>query len=540
MHKAIIINLGSGDLNSGFPHVTVQLWVSGYSRPQQFVGSLPAAPILVGLYHNWQSIYTHLCSRLVGVKELRKQPFVPCVDEEDWDDELEIISEGVTNVSQISFEEVCQFLADNLNAWLSTTSFAVIDAQLRSQLDRESEIQVTLETNDEILQHLPWHCWQFLQDYPQAELALSQPEYIRQSQKPRDNNKIRILAILGSTDGIDLAAEQCFLEELKDAEIKFLTNPTQTELSTQLLDSQGWEILFFAGHSHTEGETGRIYLNDNSSDNSLTIAELQENLKIAIANGLKLAIFNSCDGLGLANTLGKLYIPTIIVMREQVPNRVAQEFFQNFLRGFALAHLSLYVSVRQAREELQAIENQFPGASWLPVICQNPAIEPPTWLNITESVRLILSAEKIYALQKILLNFIGPIAPSLLQNLLTQVSNSDDLLEQLLPYLSTSQQVDFQQQVDLLFHQINPKESILFVEEAGDIVDEEFIRKCQQVLTEVIGPIASILMQQVLNSSDSHSGYVNSDRHKLVEALAAKIPDSQLRSKFYQEICQIN
>ncbi|MCP6761969.1 MAG: CHAT domain-containing protein [Fischerella sp. CENA71] len=534
MNKAVLINLGSGDLNSGFPRVTVQLWVSGYSRPQQFVGSLPAAPILVELYRRWQSIYTHLCSRLVDAKEFRKQPIAKYVDD-DEDDELEIATEGVTNISQVSFDEVCQLLEENLNIWLNTPKFSSIERQVRSQLDVESEIQVTLETNDDLLRRLPWHCWQFLKDYPKAELALSQPEYIRQVQKQREIQKVRILAILGSTSGIDLAAEQRFLEHLQDAQINFLVNPSQQELNEQLLHPQGWEILFFAGHSQTEGETGRIYVNENSTKNSLTIEELQADLKIAITNGLKLAIFNSCNGLGLANSLEKLYIPTIIVMREQIPNRVAQEFFKHFLSAFALSYLPLYVSVRQAREQLKTLETEFPGASWLPVICQNPAVEPPTWLNIAESVRLILSSEQIYALQKILLNLIGPIAPTLLQQKLTQVGNSEDLVERLLPHLSSSQQVEFQQQVNLFLAQseVTLEDFEDLVGEQDKIVDEEFIRKSEQILAEVIGPIAPILIQQALSSG-------NQNPITFVETLAAKISDPQLRLKFQQRVIIIH
>ncbi|MFQ4144877.1 CHAT domain-containing protein [Chlorogloeopsis sp. ULAP02] len=528
MNKAVLINIGSGDLNSGFPRVTVQLWVSGYSRPQQFVGSLPAAPVLVELYRHWQSIYKYLCSRLVDAKEFRKQPIAKYIDD-DEDDELEIATEGITNISQVSFNEVCQLLEKNLNTWLNTPTFFCIDRQVRSQLDPESEIQVTLETNDDLLRRLPWHCWQFLKDYPKAELALSQPEYIRQVQKQRSTQKVRILAVLGDTNGIDLAAEQRFLENLHDAQIKFLVNPSQQELNKQLLHPQGWEILFFAGHSQTEGQTGRIYLNENDTKNSLTIEELQADLKIAIANGLKLAIFNSCDGLGLANSLEKLYIPTIIVMREQIPNRVAQEFFKHFLSAFALSHLSLYVSVRQAREQLKTLETEFPGASWLPVICQNPAVEPPTWLNIGESVRLILSSEQIYALQKILLNLIGPIASILLQQKLTQVGNSEDLVERLLPHLSFSQQVEFQQQVKLLLEQseFTLEDSEDLVDEQDKIVDEEFICVIEQILAEVIGPIAPILIQQALSLG-------NQNPTTFVETLAAKISDPQLRLKFQQ------
>ena len=68
-------------------------------------------------------------------------------------------------------------------------------------------------------------------------------------------------------------------------------------------------------------------------------------------------------------------------MREPVPDVVAQQFFQNFLQLFASGK-SLYISMRQAREKLQGIEDKFPGATWLPIICQNPAEVPPSWRNL--------------------------------------------------------------------------------------------------------------------------------------------------------------
>ncbi|MEM6402896.1 MAG: CHAT domain-containing protein, partial [Cyanobacteria bacterium P01_D01_bin.116] len=520
MNKVVLINFGSGNLHDGFPRVTVQLWVSGYSRPQQFIGSLPAAPILAILYQNWQTIYTSICSRLANSQEFGRQLTLELVDEDIDDDELEIKAEGINNISQFSFDEICENLNQNLNSWLNSSGFSSIERQVRLQLDRESEIQVTLETSDNLIRRLPWHCWQFFEDYPQAELALSQPTYIRQIQKQQETEKVRILAVLGSTQGIDLTQEQNFLENLSASETTFLTQPSQQELNLELLNPHGWEILFFAGHSQTEGETGRIYLNEDSTNNSLTIEQLQASLKTAIANGLKLAIFNSCDGLGLANTLEKLHIPTIIVMREPVPNRVAQEFFKHFLSAFALSNLSLNLSVRQARERLQILEANFPGASWLPVICQNPAVEPPNWSNIAKPVRLVLSPEQIYALENILLDLIGPIAPTLLQRFVTQVRNFDDLMERLLNRLSSNQKVDFQQRVNLLF--AKPETD---TEDEDDIIDEEFICKCEEILTQIIGPVAPLLIQDALSSG-------NKNRTIFVEALAAKISIPQLRLEF--------
>lgn len=375
MNKSVVINLGSGDLYEGFPRVTTQLRSADHSLPEQYIGSLPAAPDLVELYQNWQLIYRSLCSRF--------QVLAPAQSTIE-DDELEIGTGLITNISELSFEDLCQQLQIGLNNWLKSESFRNIEQQIRSQIDPTEEIRIIFETNDELIRRLPLQRWDFFQDYPKAEMALSSPEYKRQSESTshKNHNKVRILAILGNTQGIDLKLEQRFLATLKEAQTKFLVNPTRQEFNEQLWDQQGWDILFFAGHSQTEGETGRIYLNENETNNSLTLEQLEEALKTAIDNGLKLAIFNSCDGLGLAQTLDKLNMPVAIVLREPVPNRVAQIFFKHFLKAFALEQLSLYLSVQQARRKLQGLEDEFPGASWLPAICQNPATETPNWIQL--------------------------------------------------------------------------------------------------------------------------------------------------------------
>ena len=97
---------------------------------------------------------------------------------------------------------------------------------------------------------------------------------------------------------------------------------------------QNWDILFFAGHSFSDGgeDEGRFNI---SLTESLTIVELKYALKNAIEQGFKLAIFNSCDGLGLARNLASLGMPAIIVMRERVPDQAAQKFLDYFLEAFA-------------------------------------------------------------------------------------------------------------------------------------------------------------------------------------------------------------
>ncbi|MEA5595078.1 eIF2A-related protein [Rivularia sp. UHCC 0363] len=373
MSKLVVINLGNGELEKGFEQVTARLWEVGNSLPEQFIGSLPPAPELAQLYRNWRLNYQSLFDL-----RLRTRTFYE-------DDEIEIEVTGITNVSSIDFNNLSTGLQQYLNNWLKSVEFLNIDRKLRSALNSTEEIRIILETNHALLRRLPWYCWDFFDDYPKAAMALSQLEYqriasSRQPKFPRD--KVRILAVLGNSKNIDLEAEARFLESLQDAQVEFLVKPSRNTFNNYLWDSKGWDILFFAGHSKTEEETGRIYINENNTDNSLTIEQLKEALKQAIEKGLKLAIFNSCDGLGLADELQRLHIPTVIVMREPVPNLVAQKFFEYFLDYFAIEQLPLYLSVKQARKRLQGLENEFPAASWLPIICQNPGVAPPVWLDL--------------------------------------------------------------------------------------------------------------------------------------------------------------
>jgi CHASE2 domain-containing sensor protein len=356
MSQRVVLSLGMGDLYSGFPAVTVHLWEGDDPHPSKFVGSLPAAPEIPDLYRSWQLVYEALHYRL------------------DWHPRIEIEAADVTNVSEIEFGKLCQRLTEQINAWLNSESFRSIDQPLRTRLNAADEIRLLIETNDRLLQKLPWHLWHFFDHYPNAEAALSTPEYQRADQVPTPSTgKARILAILGNSRGIDLKQDRAFLERLSSqAEIEFLVEPRREQLNDRLW--QRWDMLFFAGHSSSQ-EQGVIQINPTDS---LTLEQLRYALRQAIAQGLKLAVFNSCDGLSLAQQLADLYIPQVIVMREPVPDLVAHTFLKHFLSAFTGGR-SLYAAVREARERLQGLEDEFSCASWLPVIYQNPAVAPTAW-----------------------------------------------------------------------------------------------------------------------------------------------------------------
>ncbi len=153
-----------------------------------------------------------------------------------------------------------------------------------------------------------------------------------------------------------------------------MVEPKRQDLGDRLWEKP-WDILFFAGHSETEDDRGRIYLNP---DDSLTLNELWYSLSQAVTRGLQLAIFNSCDGLGFVQELGDLQLPHMVVMREVVSDEVAQQFLKYFLRACASGK-PFTTAVRQARERLEGLEKDCPCASWLPTIVAHPNARSLNW-----------------------------------------------------------------------------------------------------------------------------------------------------------------
>ncbi|MBN3949742.1 MAG: CHASE2 domain-containing protein [Nostoc sp. NMS7] len=354
MGKLVVLKFGEGSFEQGFP-VTLQIGEEHQHATTEITGKLPSFPEMPLYYSHWQSSYRQIGNRY----------------------RLHADKMQVTNVSMIQdCENTSHILRARFNTWLRAEEFRPLREKWLERLSSSEEVRVILQTENRQLQLLPWHLWDLLERYPKAEIALSSPSYDR-IHKPRTLNQlVNILAIVGNSQGIDTQADQALLQQCNNAEVSFLVEPQRQQLTDHLW-GKNWDILFFAGHSSSQGngQSGRIYLNKTDS---LTIGELKYALRKAIENGLQLAIFNSCDGLGLARELADLQIPQMIVMREPVPDQVAKEFLKYFLQGFAGGE-SFYQSVRQARERLQGLEDRFPCATWLPVICQNPAQIPPTW-----------------------------------------------------------------------------------------------------------------------------------------------------------------
>jgi branched-chain amino acid transport system substrate-binding protein len=320
---------------------------------------LPAAPEIPKLYQEWNEI------TLEGSRQLQAVPA------------------QVTNVAaKEKWEHIAERLAAQCRSWFRDPSFERLSDRIRANrkvsTDQSVPIIIRCHTGDDqqnqVLRKLPWHVWDLFINLPNAEFALFTGFRER---VPALGVPVRVLAIFGSAHGgLQLEHDAAALELLKQrgAQIVQKSEPSDAEISHLLFDHT-WDILFFAGHSSSEGESGRIQISQNVS---LPLHALRQSLTRAIANGLKLGIFNSCDGLGIADFLAELKLPAMIVMREPVPDQIACQFLLHFLKEFSQS-TPLCLAVRRARDRLESVQSSFPAASWLPVVCLNPNQPELVW-----------------------------------------------------------------------------------------------------------------------------------------------------------------
>jgi branched-chain amino acid transport system substrate-binding protein len=362
----VLLEIGIGTFAEGFP---VTLWLYKDSLPikqQRDCPRIPANPVLPALYTTWQQLYGQL-GRFRSIQPVLGQ---------------------ITNESLIDdCQAATKKLEQHIRQWFQQDLFASLRdrvlAQLGMQREASTSVVLDIHTGDEnqnlLLRKLPWHLWDLFNELPNADVVLSAGF---NCPTPPLKLPINILAILGSREGeLELSQDAAVLQELQQigAHLTRLEQPTRAALHTALCDHT-WDILFFAGHS-SSGErcqTGYIQIAEGTL---LSLGDLREDLRVVVKNGLKLAIFNSCDGLGLVNYLQELQVPSMVVMREPVPDVVAREFLRHFLKEFSRG-MPLCPAVRAARNQLhwrESAETPCPAASWLPIVCQNPTQPELLW-----------------------------------------------------------------------------------------------------------------------------------------------------------------
>ncbi|GET37025.1 ABC transporter substrate-binding protein [Microseira wollei] len=363
MSKRVIFRIDQGNFEQGFP-VTLEIrGENGKLCADEVTETLLPNSKIIASYREWKDAY-YLWGKDENCRWWRRQIEVP----------PNIITQSSINSEQRAREAADKFEKD-FKHWLRKSSLEKINWTLSRNVTADEPVSFIVQTANPELQKLPWELWHLLsEEYDNFEVALSSSK--KSQETGAMSFPVKILVILGSDENIDIQTDWDILEKtLPGAELKPLRQPGLEELREKLR-KEPWDIVFFAGHSATQPDESDaiIWINDQKS---LSPQKIKEELRIAVKNGLKLAIFNSCDGLGLARQLEEVKIPHIIVMREPVHDKVAQKFLEHFLTNFAQEGKSLHQAVCKARKKLSdEVEDYSPNASWLPVIFQNPE-EPP-------------------------------------------------------------------------------------------------------------------------------------------------------------------
>lgn len=313
------------------------------------------------------------------------------------------------NISKVSgvinFQEIANDFKHNLNQWLNGSNWfnenGDLDYKILITLEKYcqliEEVQIFVQTEDHKLRGLPWQqadiFTKFFDAHKDTELSISATDFERPDQKQTllVDARIRILAIFGDTQlGLEEEKELLLSLDKHGGAITTLLQPDLKTLEKTLQDPKGWHILFFAGHSGSDrtGKIGWFGINDHDK---LEIGDLTEFMKKLINDKLQLAIFNSCDGLGLANQLTSLNLPYCIVMREEVESAFARQLLKYLLKAFVIKEKSIFSSMRFARERLREEFDEAHkvfGKSWLPAIVANPEARSLTWDSMFTERRL--------------------------------------------------------------------------------------------------------------------------------------------------------
>ncbi|MGF1499995.1 MAG: CHASE2 domain-containing protein [Elainellaceae cyanobacterium] len=274
----------------------------------------------------------------------------------------------------------------DFHQWLRSPELYDMRAQIaqasRHLSDTSSHLDLFLTCTPIEVSRLPWEAWEIGTEFAaigRVRIART-PANIRNnvSPRPKSRRRPRILAILGDDTGLNFEGDRTAIQSLNPlAKVHFVgwkpgkdIDELKQEIVTAIADEQGWDILFFAGHSNEKASLGgELAIAPNTA---IAVNEIKAQLAIAQRRGLQFALFNSCNGLDIAETLIDLGLSQVAVMREPSHNRVAEEFLVRFLQSLATYH-DVHESLILATECLKSRTNlTHPSAHLVPTLFRHP------------------------------------------------------------------------------------------------------------------------------------------------------------------------
>ncbi len=338
--------------------------------------------------------------------------------------ELEIVKPTGDEQPQIYSSRLMQGLGVNLWQWLfgGQVGNAVATSQGMA-IGQSKSLRLRLEIRDPDSIPLPW---EIMQQQP-GKPAISIDRQVLFSRTNSDVNplppqrldrSIKILLVLGTnppgSPPLDLERESATISQIlrntmpigynppnrfnpAGCQVDTLVQPTAQSLIAKL-ESEQYNLFFYAGHGKAAPDGGLLLLNDNSGD--LNGTELAQ---VLVRRGVKLAVFNSCWGAqpykhkqqavprsSLAEVLLHHGVPAVLAMRDIIADREALTFIQTFTQALA-RRVSIDEAVSIARQQLLT-QYKYNQPAWtLPILYMHPEFNGELIRPLTEAITEIPS-----------------------------------------------------------------------------------------------------------------------------------------------------
>jgi hypothetical protein len=366
----------------------------GKRGEQQLEETVPYPETLDRLYQEWRTSYLHF----YGTQLRGKSATATAIAPDSTELRGRVAASGNIAPPPIDWRaRLVQSeakLLDEFHQWLSQGKLLKIRSRIaqgvkeaiQNEEGKEKKnapvVEIFLTCSPLDIARLPWETWEIGAEFAtegKIRFARTPPNREGFAVPPQNcSRKARILAILGDDTGLNFQGEKEALQKLKPiADIHFVgwqpgkdIGELKTEIVDAIIDERGWDILFFAGHSdEMELVGGELAIAPGAS---LFLSEIEHALLAAKDRGLQFALFNSCNGLSFANALIDLGLSQVVVMRERIHNRVAQEFFLRFLQSLA-EYSDVHEALLMAGEYLQLKKHlTYPGAYLVPSLFRYP------------------------------------------------------------------------------------------------------------------------------------------------------------------------
>lgn len=391
---------------------------------------IPYTETLTAHYHSWQKAYLAYYRSLSSDMRGRAESGVGKMPDRDW--RAELVKEEAMLLAEFN-----RWLKhEKLNKIRDVISRCAIEVQAERKSKQKDEsafvnLFITCHPGEESsldLAKLPWEGWEVGREFNE----LMDGQTIRIARKPTSiqagtvkrprRDRLRVLAIFGDDTQLDFKSEKAELNKVSGAYIRIVdrhscpaTIDLQEYICREIADSEGWDILFFAGHSNeARVVNGELSI---APGKALMIHEIAPQLKAAKEQGLQFAIFNSCKGLDIANALIELGLSQVAIMREPIHNSVAEQFLIAFLKAM-INREDVHSAVLFACEQFKDSRITYPSAHLIPSLFRHPNAELfrlPHWQH---SLRRFLPRRKQAIALSIFafLSLLPPVQQALIQS----------------------------------------------------------------------------------------------------------------------------